>query len=756
MQRSKALLATVMVVCVLATGAAAPAAPAASPATGPQLGSPGFQPTPDRPVGWRGDWTGRFPGATPPPSWSRRVKGVTSDLRYQARKPSGDPGPGSAAMEYFTVKDWLVAGPLAVDDAEKDIGRDLLGGEAAVEPDAGDKAAGVAWQPLHVNTDTQSRHDHNEGTCGQSYVDFIYLYGKITSAVVEKIEIEGDFNNKAAYAHTYIHSPAEAKVRLRMPFAGTAARFWLNGKPTDLDPKNRDKLYDVTLVKGWNRLLLKVTAAKGLGKHYSGRWLSDWMIACYVEPVPPVSYETRGVAWMTKMTGRSASQPIVVGDRIFVGSGISDLLCLAKKDGKVLWLRPNTPYDALSAEEKGGDAVKEKIEPLATKLNRLNDEAVAAINAAVSPQGLPSAEAAELDKKLKERTELERSLHKELFALDRKRFRPLYDNEVSSTNGTPVSDGRHVYMACGGGSKGPGANVVACFDLDGNRTWTYHEAFGAQEHGTHTSPFLQDGRLVFAAFDTLVAFDAATGKVLWKNKRDENHFGDVGSPVPVRIGGAAAIVGGKFLYRGTDGVPFAKSLIDPWGVLTPVVEGGLLLNPSQWKGWSAPLTFAAVRLPGDTADGAKAEVVWQPDGKDVAMPIRGLDFYIASPLCVDGIVYAVNPGGGLTAVDVGAKKCLYHQWLDGYARYNRMVYGVAASPTLGGKAIYIIDDAGTMHVLKPGPAFKELTHHILENIHVSGQGGNPCRQESFYTSPYFEGKSIYLRGEEYLYCIRQE
>ena len=60
-------------------------------------------------------------------------------------------------------------------------------------------------------------------------------------------------------------------------------------------------------------------------------------------------------------------------------------------------------------------------------------------------------------------------------------------------------------MACGGGSKGPGANVVACFDLDGNRTWTYHEAFGAQEHGTHTSPFLQDGRLVFAAFDTLVA-----------------------------------------------------------------------------------------------------------------------------------------------------------------------------------------------------------------------------------------------------------
>src|SRR4051812_38958448 len=29
------------------------------------LGSPAFQPAPERPVGWRGDGTGRYPGATP-------------------------------------------------------------------------------------------------------------------------------------------------------------------------------------------------------------------------------------------------------------------------------------------------------------------------------------------------------------------------------------------------------------------------------------------------------------------------------------------------------------------------------------------------------------------------------------------------------------------------------------------------------------------------------------------------------------------
>ena len=34
-----------------------------------QLGSPTFRPTPDRPVGWRGDGSGRYPGATPPTTW---------------------------------------------------------------------------------------------------------------------------------------------------------------------------------------------------------------------------------------------------------------------------------------------------------------------------------------------------------------------------------------------------------------------------------------------------------------------------------------------------------------------------------------------------------------------------------------------------------------------------------------------------------------------------------------------------------------
>ena len=100
-------------------GAAAVAGVARPGAAGRLLGSPDFYPSPARPLGWRGDWTGRFPGATPPMDWSRRVKGVTSELRYQALKPTGDPGAGSFQMEYFTIKDWLVAGPFAVEAPAK-------------------------------------------------------------------------------------------------------------------------------------------------------------------------------------------------------------------------------------------------------------------------------------------------------------------------------------------------------------------------------------------------------------------------------------------------------------------------------------------------------------------------------------------------------------------------------------------------------------------------------------------------------------
>ena len=747
--------------CATALGqqaAAAPEIPTLS-AQGLSLGTPGFCPTPDQPVGWRGDWTGRFSGATPPTQWSRRVRGLTSEIKYQTQRPTGVPGTGSHRLEYFTIKEWLVAGPFAVDDPARDLDRDFLGGEAMVQPSQGAAAGDSTWKHLRVGIDTQSCHYHNEGTCGDLNVDFVYVFGNLPEGgSVKRLDVPLD--KKVAYAHTYFHSPGEGEVVLRVNYAAAAIKVFLNGR---VIPIQRGQPVKVALEPGWNRLLVKAASSEAAVPEGQNPWVSRWRFAAYLEPVPPVSYETRNIAWMTRMTGRSMSAPIVVGDRVYIGSGMTDLLCLDKRTGRILWLQSNTPYDAMTEADRAAQPqIKEQIWPLMARLETLNKEAVAAINASVSPAGLSSEQQAELDKTLTAKADAERAVHDAFAKIDRRKYPPMYRNEVSSSNAVPLSDGQFIYWVCGGGMKGPGSHVIACFNLAGQRVWSWHDggSLGSLEHGNHISPNLVHGRLVYAANMTLLALDAKTGRELWRNSPDDWQNGGHGSnsPLVVKIGEASTLVQMRYIHRASDGTVICPSNLDIWGILTPIIEQGVAYNPCRWRGFNAPVSFIGVQLPSGVGPGAKTQTVLDLDGRDVTMPVRaeGPIFMVASPLYVDGIVYSIEMGGGLAAVDTRAGKSLYRRYLDGYNRYNRFVYGVAASPTLAGRNIYITDDAGYTHIIQPGPRLQELGRNVIENIHVSGLGGNPCRQESFYTSPFFEGRRMYLRGEEYLYCIGQE
>ena len=723
------------------------------------LGSSHFAPSADRPVGWRGDGTGRYPGATPPLQWSRRVKGITSDLKHQARKPTGEPAKEAIPVEYFTLKNWLIAGPFQTGDPKQGIEQDYLGGEAAISPDEGDKAGLVQWKFVHASMENQTTHIHNGGICGHLNVDFVFAFGTFSRDEKLNSKVEGDFANKVAYAHTYIHSPSAGKVNLTNLNWGSAAKAWLNGQPLAVGVETNGNAWnkkevEVPLAPGWNRLLIKVASVEDSAKS-GAEMTSRWRSATYLTPTLPVSYETRNIAWMTRVTGRSMSQPIVVGDKIVFGSGISDLICVNRADGKVLWIRSNTPWDALGPEEKG--QYRDKIESLATQLERLNDEAAAAINARVSPQGMSSDQQAELDKRLKEKANLEEKIHKEFYAIDRKRYPPMFGNEVSSSNATPCSDGNRVFWACGGGMKGPGASVVSSFSLSGERLWSYHESFGAAEHGLHTSPLLASGKLIYAACRWLVAFDPGTGKILWKVRSEET---DGSSPLMVRIGTEPAVLirgGGRYmaLYRLSDGLQITVNDLNLFGVDTPAVENGIVYIPDRHKGWTdANVAFTAFELPGSTTGKPAIKPLFELNWEDHHVPLRGISFWCASPLYVDGLVYALDMTGGLMIVDVKARKSVHRRWLDWYCRFNRYLYGAVASPTMGGKNIYLVDNSGCSIVLQPGPVYQERGRNILENISPSSQSGNPCKQEAFYTSPVFAGDDLFLRGEEYLYAIR--
>jgi hypothetical protein len=59
-------------------------------------------------------------------------------------------------------------------------------------------------------------------------------------------------------------------------------------------------------------------------------------------------------------------------------------------------------------------------------------------------------------------------------------------------------------------------------------------------------------------------------------------------------------------------------------------------------------------------------------------------------------------------------------------------------------------------ILKPGPVYQEVGRNVIENIFPSSPGVNPCKQETFYTSPVFSGNVVHLKGEEYLYAIQRK
>jgi len=72
---------------VLAVASALAGEPAAKGNDKAPLGSPDFYPSPEHPVGWRGDGSGRYTAATPPTTWSRNEKGEKKNIVWETKLP---------------------------------------------------------------------------------------------------------------------------------------------------------------------------------------------------------------------------------------------------------------------------------------------------------------------------------------------------------------------------------------------------------------------------------------------------------------------------------------------------------------------------------------------------------------------------------------------------------------------------------------------------------------------------------------------
>ena len=263
-----------------------------------------------RPVGWRGNWTGCFPAASPPVAWQRRSKSIVGEVLYSARKPKGDDTAGALKPRSQSIVSWLILGPISPKDPRKALDEESLPNESALSPDEGDKAGEFAW--------TACAKDSMEQQWQRFGKHASYWSGVWTEALDADFSDGLDFAKVfskgpqvprgVAYAHVYLHSPRAGAIDLLVNHA-QGMKIWLNGNRVYAAPDpvlahavlpyffnlyewhtGSTRSVRLDLAKGWNRLLLKVAQGdKG--------WSFDLRMTAPAE----AGYTSRNIVWETPL-----------------------------------------------------------------------------------------------------------------------------------------------------------------------------------------------------------------------------------------------------------------------------------------------------------------------------------------------------------------------------------------------------------------------------------------------------------------------
>ena len=683
----------------------------------PELGSPDFRPSPERPIGWRGDGSGRYPGATPPLHWSRVAKSV-KNLRSQATKPKegeiGKPIPDGV------IREWLVLGPLPSTNAIK-AGADFLPGEEEWSPAEAEKVGDLGWKK--VATDTSALNFKN-----------IFGLANMTQAV--------------AYACAYVYSDTaqsflENTMTLRLSWTaawGSQVRFLFNG---------REKWYGGNLEKGWNRLLFRVTCASvpiwGREKD------ATWSLRLVFFGEHKAEYEELNIAWKCGTPSWSAAQPVIVGDRMFVTGEPRNLYCINKQDGKLLWARTATCCDAATEEDRlANPAIFKELEPLVAQLRDID----ASYGTTAVTTNRPVGDKAAIEAKIS-------GLMARLSQVDPQKYRKTAAGEGGISAPTPATDGQHVYVQFQG--------LLVCYDLEGNRAWAYQNPYmpGGMEHGYHSSPVVIAGKVI-AHFAQTVALDAATGRKVWEmppetgahpsqpGQWDKRYIAYRGyqfssSLLGHTLGNEPLAVTVMDVVRVRDGKVLANldALDYSCPIPTPVVTDtdGVICRFSDLAG-TGDHKLDFLQLPASADEPFSVPLEKRLTIPYAAFPKWHTSCSVASPLYHEGLVYCVSDDGVLSVVDAVKREVVYQELLDADLWLTHTGDpgrgGMAASPTLAGRHIYFFGNRGTCLVIEPGRQFKQVAKNQLQH----GVTSVSC--------PVFEGKRLYYRGAGVLYCIEEK
>jgi outer membrane protein assembly factor BamB len=285
---------------------------------------------------------------------------------------------------------------------------------------------------------------------------------------------------------------------------------------------------------------------------------------------------------------------------------------------------------------------------------------------------------------------------------------------------TATTDGKRVYVSFG--SRG-----LMAFDFEGKLVW--RQDLGAINNywGTAGSPLLYKDRVILyqdqRAESFIAAFDAATGKQLWRTAR--NASVGWGTPVAINANGRdEIIVNGQYAvvaYNPDTGAEIWRVGGTTMEVVPTVVVGhGLLFSSSGRAG-----PTLAIR-PGGQGDVTRTHLAWSSP--------RGSPF-IPSPILHGDQLYMVNDMTSIaTAFDAKTGETLWQNRL-GVAQRE----GFSASPVVVDGKIFFTNDQGETFVLRGGKTF--------DLLHVNNIG------ERMLASPALVDGRWYMRTARNLIAI---
>ena len=293
-------------------------------------------------------------------------------------------------------------------------------------------------------------------------------------------------------------------------------------------------------------------------------------------------------------------------------------------------------------------------------------------------------------------------------------------------SGSPVTDGNLVYSFFG--SRG-----LHALDFAGDLKWS--RDLGRQQtrnsFGEGSSPTLVGQTLVVnwdhEGDDFVVALDAATGRELWRQPRQE--ITSWATPLALETGDRTqVIISATERIRSYD-LATGKLLWECGGMTqnvipTPVAGHGLVYAISGFRG----AALLALR-PDRTGDltGTDA-IVWQHNKNTP---------YVPSPLLYDDKLYFLSGNNAMLSCfnALTGDPLIDAERIDGLA-------GVYASPVGAAGRVYLVGRNGAVAVLRHGHPLEILATNRLD--------------DRFDASPALVGNEMFLRGRETLYCLAEK